>query len=457
MLDGGAAANLLVRARPLHRNGQYLQVVVDGEVLASRPADCELLELRIPLPASNQARRVQLRWAKAAPVSKHDLRPISARLDYLDLIPSRPPAALRFPASLSIPGVVIEGVDADGWVGKAALMVLSGGPAADLTIRADVLGGHKQELTVLIDGDPACSQPVPSGPLHTAVAAPASDRERVVELRWAEVSALAPPDKREAAALLRFVGVARGEPPKSLTLPRDLAIAEAEAVGIHADGWSSQTSAVVLRGGPASTLRLRADVLPRSRQRLEVLIDGVPVWADAVGGGPLTVRVPLPETDDGHRRVELRWAESGPLSDADPRDVAALLRFIGIGPDRTPTAVRVPESLSSPDLDYNGIEQDGWLGQSSWLELAGGEATELVLRAFVHGTSGREVDVAVDGTRVASRILGPGEAELRAPLDASTSNRRVELHWSSVAPISKEDARLAAARLSFVGLVRSER
>jgi hypothetical protein len=455
MLDGGAAANLVVRARPLHRSGQHLDVVVDGELLESRPADCELLELRIPLPASNRPRRVQLHWAKAAPLSKRDPRPVSARLDYLDLIPSRPPAALRFPASLNIPGVVVEGVDIDGWVGKTARMVLSGGPAADLTIRADVLAGREQELTVLIDGDQAFSQPVSAGPLHAAVPAPASDHERTVEIRWAAVSALAAPDEREAAALLRFVGMATGDPPKSLTLPRDLAIAEAEAVGVDADGWIGQTAAVVLRGGQASTLRLRADVLPRFGQRLDILINGATVWAEAVADGPLTVRAPAPAAEE-HRRVELRWAVSDRLSDTDRRNVSARLRFIGIGSARTPTAVQVPKSLTSPDLDYNGIQPDGWLAQSSWLELAEGEATDLVLRAFVHGAEGRGLDVAVDGIRVASQVLGPGEAELRVPLHATTSNRRIELHWSTVGPISKEDARLASARLSFIGLARGD-
>lgn len=451
MLDGGAAAKLVIRAKPAHRDGQQLDVVVDGDVLASRPADCELLELRIPIPATDRPRRVELRWAKAAPLSKDDPRPLSAHLDYLDLVPSRPPGALRFPASLRIPGVEVEGVDGDGWVGQSARMVLGGGPARDLTIRADVLPAGGQALTVLIDGDQAFSQPAPAGPLHATVPISASNLERVVELRWAALATLPAPDGREVAALLHFVGMATGEPPQSLALPRDLAIAEAETLGIHVDGWVGQRAAVVLRRGPASTLRLRADVLPQAGQSLEIVVDGVTVCSEVVAEGPLTARVPAPASEE-HRRVELRWAVSGPLSDADPREVAALLHFIGIGPSRTPKAVHVPEDLRSPDLDYEGIQPDGWLAQSSRLELGGGEAAELTLRAFVHGAAGRGVEVAVDGASVASQVLGPGEAALRARLPASTSNRRIELHWASVSPVSGEDGRLASARLTFIGL-----
>ena len=88
MLAGGPAARLILRARvPAHIHEQALDVLVDGEWMASETAVGNLVNLWIDVPPSDAARPIELRWARTAPVSEDDPRLAAALLDLLALTP----------------------------------------------------------------------------------------------------------------------------------------------------------------------------------------------------------------------------------------------------------------------------------------------------------------------------------------------------------------------------------
>jgi hypothetical protein len=114
----------------------------------------------------------------------------------------------RFPGDLANPALDYEGIYGDGWLAKDSYVVLSGGSAANLVISAEVPRFEGQHLQVLVNGRSVGSRAVEAGRLDWRIAIPASRISRRIELRWAGTIPLRPPDTREAAALLKFVGVA---------------------------------------------------------------------------------------------------------------------------------------------------------------------------------------------------------------------------------------------------------
>jgi hypothetical protein len=124
---------------------------------------------------------------------------------------SRAPSALRdLPGDLGNPGLAYSGIYEDGWVKKNALVVLAGGAAANLVLRAQVLpreGRQRQHLQVLLNGRVVASRSVTPGLLDLQVPVPASRTDRRIELHWEGTAPISPNDQRRAAALLSFLGV----------------------------------------------------------------------------------------------------------------------------------------------------------------------------------------------------------------------------------------------------------
>lgn len=403
------------------------------------------------MPASASDRRLELRWAKAGPVAANDPREAVALLEYLDLVPLRPPAALRLPAGLETPGLDYAGMHKDGWLEQEAYVVLAGGPAADLIVRADVVLATSQHLEISVDGDAIFSEDVGAGMLDVRIPLSATDAPRRLDLRWATASQLSPGDARRCSALLKFIGVSEGNPPAALQrFPHDLVDANVQYSGIYDDGWLEQTSHVILDGGAPGELVVRAEALPHPDQHLDVVVDGETLFSEPVDAGPVALRVPLPPAV-GNRRVELRWAVVASAGAGDVRRVAAHLQFVGTVSGRAPYAIHGAEDLADPNLDSAGVYPDGWLEQHSWVELAGGPAAELVVRALVEGP-GQHVDVVVDGQTVGSEAVRDRAFDFRAPVPATTANRRIELQWTATFPISPDDPRLASAHLEFLGV-----
>jgi hypothetical protein len=126
--------------------------------------------------------------------------------------PNRAPSALRrLPADLGNPDLVYSGIYQDGWLEKDANVVLAGGVAASLAIHAQVLPlakpAQRQHLQVLVNGQTVASRSVAPGPLDLEVPIPASRSDRHIELLWANTAPIGPNDRRQATALLKFIGL----------------------------------------------------------------------------------------------------------------------------------------------------------------------------------------------------------------------------------------------------------
>ena len=122
---------------------------------------------------------------------------------------------------------------------------------------------------------------------------------------------------------------------------------------------------------------------------------------------------------------------------------------------RPPRAIsNFPTDLENPDLEYSGIYEDGWVGQTAYADLSGGPSGDLVVDALVvPRTGGQRLSVVVNGRQVVSRDVKPGLLHVDIPLPADSGRRQVLLRWRGVARLSARDRRMVAAHLTFLGLV----
>ena len=459
VLAGGRAANLIIRADVLFRPGQRLEVLVNGTPVAAEDVRPGPLDLRIPVPESSGPRNVELHWAGTTTLGENDPREAAALLRFLDVTPHRPaPLALRLPSALTDPNLDYEGIYKDGWVQKHAWVTLAEGPAAQLVVRAEVPSRTGQALALTVDGREVASESVQPGSLDLQVSLPASESERRIGLRWAADGPVGRKDTRRAAALLQFIGIPVGGAPTAVSaFPEDLTDPRLQHGGFDADGWIEKKAYVVLAGGPEAVLVIRGDSPAEAGQRSDVIVDGLTLASEDVPPGRLHFRIPL-AASTSERRIELRWAVEGPVGPNDSRRAAAHIDFVGITAGQAPAALhRLPDDLTRLNVEYSGIYDDGWLEQNAWVMLAEGAVSDLVLTAQVLPQKGQHLDVVVDGSTVASHEAASSVLELRIPIPASVSNRRIELRWAGTAPISALDPRQAAARLTFLGLAAGGR
>lgn len=144
----------------------------------------------------------------------------------------------------------------------------------------------------------------------------------------------------------------------------------------------------------------------------------------------------------------------------DPRHLTAYVRDVSIisgnafAKLRAPRAVgHIPADLSNPSLEYSGLYEDGWVGRRCYVVLRGGPQDYLAIRAEVPaGLNGQRVTVYVNGRPTAVADAAPGVLSLNVPIPASRSNRDVELRWRLTRKLTAPDQRVAAARLTYIGL-----
>jgi hypothetical protein len=235
--------------------------------------------------------------------------------------------------------------------------------------------------------------------------------------------------------------------------------------------------------GPSSTVRLELD-LTRTLTH-----DGVNALPPAAAVGAARVDLPLvgsgsarvfspplrPQMIDGQPYLLLDMGVNGRQTpvprvgveglygtgiELDPRFLTSYVRNVSLVSGaqyrrlKAPSVLQhFPADLGNPDLEYSGIYEDGWVGGDSYVFLAGGDAADLVVRAKVRSISGQRLVVFVDGRRVAAINVKPGALDLRVPVPASDSRRKVELRWARSPRLQAPDLRPAAALLSFLGVV----
>jgi hypothetical protein len=449
-LPGGEAGHLVLRATVLAHPDQRLELKLDGRTLVDRSVGEGPLDLRIPVPATPGSRTVELTWAGTTQLNDGDPREAAALIQFLNVTAPRAPTSLRVEA-LANPAIDHSGITRDGWIGKNAHVVLVSGPSCDLVIRGKPLDVTGQHLEVAVDGQPVHSAEI-EGDLDLRIPISAADNDRRIELNWSKSTAVSISDSRQVAAHLTFIGLATGRPPTALRrFPGDLADPNLVYSGISSDGWLGRDAHVVLDGGPAGDLVIRGELVEMPEQHLKISVDGEAV-ASEVLDDDLDLRIPIPATE-APRRIALHWRRAAAVSSTDTREAAAHLTFIGVSTGRPPTALRrFPSDLADAELEYSGILDDGWVEQDAHVVLAGGAAADLIIRGTLLDLSGQHLEVTVDGGPVAAEHLRGTTLDLRIPVPATDTPRRVALHWALSGPVSRADQRRAAAHLATLAV-----
>jgi hypothetical protein len=145
----------------------------------------------------------------------------------------------------------------------------------------------------------------------------------------------------------------------------------------------------------------------------------------------------------------------------DPRLLTSYVRDISLvgaaqyASLHPPLALRTfPADLENPGLEYAGMYEDGWIAEDSWVRLAGGPPTELVVNGEIPAGAGRRIRVTVNGRQLTVGAAAPGRLALRVSVPASRTSRRIELQFAATIKLHAPDLRPAAAHLTFLGLSR---
>jgi hypothetical protein len=178
------------------------------------------------------------------------------------------------------------------------------------------------------------------------------------------------------------------------------------------------------------------------------LVNGVPYLLIDMGVNPLLAK-------GSHTGLQGLYGGSVPT---DIRYLSAYVRDISLlSPEqyaqlRPPIALTsFPGDLNNDALEYSGLYEDGWASGDSFVRLAGGPAADLVVRGEVPAGAGKHVLALVNGRVIASQPVATGPFELRVPVPASSSTRRLELRFAATIQLNAPDLRPAAILLSFLG------
>jgi hypothetical protein len=148
----------------------------------------------------------------------------------------------------------------------------------------------------------------------------------------------------------------------------------------------------------------------------------------------------------------------------DPRRMVAFVRKIRLidadGPASAaaPAGIqKFPADLASPNLEFSGIYEDGWLGEEGFIVLSSACSGKVVFRGmFPNGLGLSDVDLTltVAGGEPLVKHLLPGPFEVVVPADKGRS--RIEFKFSEIGRLPSGDGRPATALLSSVSIVAGD-
>jgi hypothetical protein len=148
----------------------------------------------------------------------------------------------------------------------------------------------------------------------------------------------------------------------------------------------------------------------------------------------------------------------------DPRYLTGYLRDISLVSGAQYASLHPPLALShfpgdldNTNLEYSGIYEDGWMAQEGYVRLAGGPPASLLVQGEVPAGAGKHLELLVNGRRVDSLAIAAGRLDVRTPIPASETTRRVELRFAATIKLKAPDERPASVLLSFLGVVPTTR
>ena len=280
------------------------------------------------------------------------------------------------------------------------------------------------------------------------------------------------PDPRNITAFNRDISLISEEQfnaikaPESLkNFPSDLADKNLEYSGISEDGWISERSFFSLEPKPdARYLLVRMEVPrlddPSFKTNLEVSIGGKPVGSQELAVGYNQIMIPIVAASfKGRQRVELSFSKYQRLPGLDGRYTPGRVSFIGFTEMTAPENLQnFPADLANKNLEYSGIQGDGWISDHSFFSLEPKpDARYLLARIMVpllkDPSFKTTLEVSVGGKPVGSQELGIGENEIKIPIDPSSlkGRQRIALSFSKSQTLPEGDGRITGGRVSFIG------
>jgi len=186
-----------------------------------------------------------------------------------------------------------------------------------------------------------------------------------------------------------------------------------------------------------------------------------------VGEFEVAAAVPGGAAAPGPRQVEMEFSDAQQLPGGDGRAVGARLSFAGFTPAPQPPArlERFPDDLRKPQVESQGVSDDGWLAQSASFQLTQPPGAESLRVSGMVPKVGdgdgftTEVVLTVDGQEVARKTVGLDRFTIDAtlpvptavPAEAAGPARRVGLSFSRVQSLPAPDGRAVGAKLLSAG------
>jgi hypothetical protein len=121
-----------------------------------------------------------------------------------------------------------------------------------------------------------------------------------------------------------------------------------------------------------------------------------------------------------------------------------------------------PADLTDPKREVSGIDQDGWMEDTSSATLAQPSGDrQLTIRGMVPNLGNANfqttVQLRVDNLEIGTKTVGPGEFQLSEPVQSAPGNRRITVTFSQTQQLPGGDGRTVGARLQFLGFEPSSR
>lgn len=115
-----------------------------------------------------------------------------------------------------------------------------------------------------------------------------------------------------------------------------------------------------------------------------------------------------------------------------------------------------PLDLGNPNLEYSGIYEDGWISENAFFKLTQQNpqaklTIKGLLPSFNNDTAPSYLTILVNGKKLATQKIIPGNFEISYNVPYSKQSQKVELHFTKVTSLPGDDKRPAAAKIDFIG------
>ena len=199
-----------------------------------------------------------MRWGTTSRISADDPRRAAALLKSIAIETTGAPASLEA-SDLAKTNVASSGIYEDGWLHRESRVLLTGGRAGALAVRGDLNAATGRHLVVIVNGRVVTDVDVLPGPFELKIPIGPSPSARTVELRWSTARPSAPATHAGLPPSSNRSASGRSGGP-SFVRVNDLGSGQLVHAGIYKDGWQRRNARVLLAGGGAGHLNVRAEV-----------------------------------------------------------------------------------------------------------------------------------------------------------------------------------------------------